>query len=41
MSIGLIVLIIVGLLVIFGAGQRALDRLRLNDKQAEFDCKSL
>ena len=34
MSIGLIVLIIVGLLVIFGAGQRALDRLRLNDKQA-------
>lgn len=34
MSIGLIVLIVVGLLVIFGAGQRALDRLRLSDKQA-------
>ena len=34
MSIGLIVLIITGLLVIFGAGQRALDRLRLTDKQA-------
>ena len=36
MSIGLIVLIITGLLVIFGAGQRALDRLRLTDKQALF-----
>ena len=34
MSVGLIVLIITGLLVVFGAGQRALDRLRLNDKQA-------
>ena len=34
MSIGLIILIITGLLVIFGAGQRALDRLRLTDKQA-------
>ena len=31
---GLIILIITGLLVIFGAGQRALDRLRLTDKQA-------
>ena len=36
MSIGLIVLIVTGLLVIFGAGQRALDRLRLTDKQALF-----
>ncbi len=34
MSIGHIILIITGLLVIFGAGQRALDRLRLTDKQA-------
>ena len=34
MSIGLIVLIVTGLLVIFGAGQRALDRLRLTDRQA-------
>ena len=34
MSIGLILLIVTGLLVIFGVGQRALDRLRLNDKQA-------
>ena len=36
MSIGLVLLIITGLLVIFGAGQRALDRLRLTDKQALF-----
>ncbi len=34
MSVGLIILIVVGLLVIFGAGQRALDRLRLTDRQA-------
>ena len=34
MSIGLIVLIVTGLLVLFGAGQRALDRLRLTDRQA-------
>ena len=34
MSVGRIVLIITGLLVVFGAGQRALDRLRLNDRQA-------
>lgn len=34
MSIGLILLIIVGLLVAFGVAQRVLDRLRLTDRQA-------
>ena len=34
MSIGLIILINWALLVLFGAGQRALDRLRLTDRQA-------
>lgn len=34
MTIGMILLIITGLLVAFGAGQRALDRLRLTDRQA-------
>lgn len=34
MSIGMIVLLIVGLLLLFGVGQRVLDRMRLTDKQA-------
>jgi membrane-associated HD superfamily phosphohydrolase len=34
MSIGLILLVVTGLLIVFGVGQRALDRLRLNDRQA-------
>ena len=34
MTIGFISLIITGLLILFGAGQRVLDRLRLTDKQA-------
>lgn len=34
MSIGMIVLLIVGLLVLFGVGQRVLDKMRLTDKQA-------
>lgn len=34
MTIGFILLIITGLLVLFGVGQRVLDRLRLTDKQA-------
>jgi uncharacterized membrane protein len=34
MSFGFILLIVVGILVMFGVGQRALDRLRLTDKQA-------
>ena len=34
MSIGFILLILTGALVLFGAGQRALDRLRLTDRQA-------
>lgn len=34
MSTGLILLIIAGLLIAFGVGQRALDRLRLTDAQA-------
>lgn len=34
MSIGFILLIVSGLLVLFGAGQRVLDRLRLTDRQA-------
>ncbi len=34
MSIGLILLIVTGLLVVFGVGERALDRLRLTDRQA-------
>ena len=34
MSIGFILLIGAGLLILFGAGQRALDRLRLTDRQA-------
>lgn len=36
MSIGLILLVVVGLLILFGVGQRVLDRLRLTDKQALF-----
>ena len=34
MSIGFFLLIAAGLLVLFGAGQRVLDRLRLTDRQA-------
>ena len=34
MSLGFILLILAGLLVLFGAGQRVLDRLRLTDRQA-------
>ena len=34
MTIGLILLLAAGLLLIFGAGQRVLDRLRLTDRQA-------
>lgn len=34
MSFGFILLIVVAILVMFGVGQRALDRLRLTDKQA-------
>ena len=34
MSIGFVVLIVAGLLVLFGVGQRVLDRLRLTDRQA-------
>ena len=34
MTIGFILLIITGALILFGAGQRVLDRLRLTDKQA-------
>ena len=34
MSLGTILLIITGLLVLFGVGQRVLDRLRLTDRQA-------
>ena len=34
MTIGFILLIITGLLILFGAGQRMLDRLRLTDRQA-------
>ena len=34
MSIGFILLIVTGLLILFGAGQRVLDRLRLTDRQA-------
>jgi hypothetical protein len=34
MSVGCIRLIVVAILVMFGVGQRALDRLRLTDKQA-------
>ena len=34
MTIGTILLLVTGLLVLFGAGQRALDRLRLTDRQA-------
>lgn len=34
MTIGTILLLLTGLLVLFGAGQRALDRLRLTDRQA-------
>ncbi len=36
MSIGLILLVIVGILVAFGVAQRVLDRLRLTDRQAMF-----
>lgn len=34
MSIGFILLIVSGVLLLFGAGQRVLDRMRLTDKQA-------
>ena len=34
MTIGMILLTLTGLLVLFGVGQRVLDRLRLTDKQA-------
>ncbi|MBR2700206.1 MAG: DUF1614 domain-containing protein [Clostridia bacterium] len=34
MSIGTILLLVAGLLVLFGAGQRVLDRLRLTDREA-------
>lgn len=34
MTIGMIILIIVSILILLGAGQRVLDRLRLNDKLA-------
>lgn len=34
MSIGTILLLIAGLLVLFGAGQRVLDRMRLTDREA-------
>lgn len=34
MSVGTILLILAGLLILFGAGQRVLDRLRLTDRQA-------
>ena len=34
MTNGFILLIITGLLILFGVGQRVLDRLRLTDRQA-------
>ena len=34
MSVGFVLLIITGLLILFGVGQRVLDRLRLTDRQA-------
>lgn len=34
MTIGMILLIVTGLLLVFGVGQRVLDRLRLTDRQA-------
>ena len=34
MTIGMILLIIAAILILLGAGQRVLDRLRLNDKLA-------
>ena len=34
MTIGFVLLIATGLLIVFGAGQRVLDRLRLTDRQA-------
>ena len=34
MTIGLILLTVTGLLILFGVGQRVLDRLRLTDMQA-------
>ena len=34
MSLGFILLIAAGVLILFGAGQRVLDRLRLTDRQA-------
>ena len=34
MTAGLILLIVTGVLIAFGVGQRALDRLRLTDTQA-------
>ena len=34
MTIGLILLVIVGALILLGVGQRVLDKLRLTDRQA-------
>lgn len=34
MTIGLVLLVIVGILILFGVGQRVLDKLRLTDRQA-------
>ena len=34
MSVGLILLAVVGILILFGVAQRVLDRLRLTDRQA-------
>ena len=34
MTTGLILLLIAGVLVLLGVGQRVLDKLRLNDRQA-------
>lgn len=34
MSIGMIVLLVLGLLILFGVGQRVLDKMHLNDAQA-------
>ena len=36
MTIGLILLLIAGILVLLGVGQRVLDKLRLTDRQALF-----
>ena len=34
MSVGMILLVVLAVLLLFGIGQRVLDRMRLNDKQA-------